>query len=383
MKMMEKILLPTDFTMSSRSAMEMAITLAKNFDSEIILLHVLPDIPKSKLVEDMLNKTARDQFKAIRKKISRSGVKTAEPVIATGSYFDQIIQLAETQDVNLILMDSGEKEGSGKFELGTTAEKVVRKSNKPVWIMKRDISSHIKRIICPIDFSEPSRRALKNAIHLAREFQAELTVLTVIAPLTDKLLGLDAQLTTEQQLAAKEQTSRFEYFLKEFDFHDIKLLKVIYQGKPYQEILKRIKAHKSDLLVMGTTGRTGLSRIMKDSVTEKVTREVPCSFITVKAENVIRLRLETKIRDIETHFRESKQLLSKGFAKEALNQFQLCLNIDCLYIPAWEGMATVHERLGHKEKAQNCRNKVKEIRERIYNQEVEFDLHRNLPFFKR
>ncbi|MCK5704186.1 MAG: universal stress protein, partial [Cyclobacteriaceae bacterium] len=47
MKMMEKILLPTDFTMSSRSAMEMAITLAKKFDSEIILLHVLPDIPKS------------------------------------------------------------------------------------------------------------------------------------------------------------------------------------------------------------------------------------------------------------------------------------------------------------------------------------------------
>ena len=110
---------------------------------------------------------------------------------------------------------------------------------------------------------------------------------------------------------------------------------------------------------------------------------MPCSFITVKAENVIRLRLETKVRDLEAHFRESKQLLSKGFAKEALNQLQLCLNIDCLYIPAWEGMAAIHERLGHKEKTQNCRNKVKEIRERIYNQEVEFDLHRNLPFFKR
>ena len=249
--------------------------------------------------------------------------------------------------------------------------------------MKRDISSHIKRIICPIDFSEPSRRALKNAIHLAREFQAELTVMTVIAPLTDTRLDLDTQLTSEQQLIAKEQTSRFENFLKEFDFHDVKLFKEIYQGKPYQEILKRIKAHKSDLLVMGTTGRTGLSRIMKGSVTEKVTREVPCSFITVKAENVIRLRLETKIRDIETHFRESKQLVSKGFAKEALNQFQLCLNIDCLYVPAWEGMAAVHERLGHKEKAQNCHNKVKEIRERLRHQEVEFDLHRHRPFFKR
>ena len=381
--MMEKILLPTDFTMSSRSAMEMAITLAKKFDSEIILLHVLPDIPKSKLVMDMLNKTTRDQFKAIRKKISLSGVKTVEPVIATGSHSEQIVQLAETRDVNMILMGSGEKESDERFKLSPTAEKVIRKSNKPVWIMKPGMTSSIKRIICPIDFSEPSRRALKNAIHAAREFQAELTVLTVIAPLTDNPLGPDGQLTSEQQLIAEVQTSRFDNFLKEFDFHDVKFLKEIYQGKPYREILKRIKAHKSDLLVMGTTGKTGLSRILKGSVTEKVTWEVPCSFITVKTENVIRLRLETNIRDLETNFRESKQLLAKGFAKEALHQFQHCLNIDCLYIPAWEGMAAVHERLGHKEKAQNCRDKVKEIRERLCNQEVEFDLHRLRPFFKR
>ena len=376
MKMMEKILLPTDFSPSSRSAMEMAITLAKNFDSEIILLHVLPAFPKSKLVMDMLIKTARDQFSAIRKKIRCSGVKTAEPVIATGSYFDQIIQLAETQDVNLILMGSGEKENEEKFKLGTTAEKVIRKSNKPVWVIKEDMSPLIKRIICPIDFSEQSRRALNNAIHLARGFLAELTVLWVIAPITDKQLDMDVQLTSEQQLIAEKQTAKFEHYLKEFDFHDVKLLKEIYQGKPYQEILKRIKAHKSDLLVMGTTGRTGLSRILMGSVTEKVTREVPCSFITVKAENVIRLRLETKNSNLETHFSESKQLLAKGFAKEALHQFQLCLNIDCLYMPAWEGMAAVHERLGNKEKAQNCRNNGKEIRERLWQQQVEFDIRR-------
>jgi len=381
MKMMEKILLPTDFSPTSQSAMEMAITVAKKFDSEIILLHVLPDIPKSKLVEDMLNKTAHDQFKTIRKKISRSRVKMAEPIIATGNHFDQIIQLAKKRDVNLIIMGSGEKEGSEKPELGNTAKKVIRKSGKPVWIMKRDMHSNIKRIICPIDFSEPSRRALNNAIHLARGFQAELTVMTVIAPLTNRPLGLDVQLTSEQQMIAEEQTFRFDNFLKKFDFHDVKLLMVIYQGKPYQEILKRLHVHKNDLLIMGTAGRTGFNRLLKGSVTEKVTRGVPCSFITMKSEHVIRLRLERKISNMETHFSESKQLLAKGFAKEALHQIQICLKIDCLSIPAWEGMAKVHDRLGHKEKAMNCRNKVKEIRERFWQQQVEFDIRRrHRPF---
>lgn len=383
MKMIKRVLLPTDFSRPSRGAMEMAISLAEKFNSEITLLHVLPGFSKSKEVIDVLKKTAQDQFKAISKKINSSGGKATELVIATGSYFDQIIQHAEKQDVNLILMDSGKKESAEKYKLSTTVSKVVRKSNKPVWVMKWNMPASIKRIICPVDFSRPSRRALTNAIHLARVFQSELTVLNVIAPLTDIPSSRNAQHNTEQRLISEEQTSEFERFLKEFNFHNVKLLKEIYQGKPYKEILKRINAHKSDLLVMGTTGRTGLSRILMGSVTEKVVREVPCSFITLKDEDVIRLCLETKIKDLEVNFRESNQLMAKGFAKEALNQFQLCLNIDCLYIPAWEGMASAHEQLGHKEEAQNCRNKIKEIHERLKQEQVELDLHRHLPFFKR
>ena len=383
MKMLKKILLPTDFSIFSRRALEMAITLAKNFDSEITLLHVIPGFPKSKEVRDMLNKTAQDQFAAIREKISLSGGKTTEPVIASGSYSDQIIQLAEKQDVNLILLGSGEKEVSGKCKLSTTVTKVIWKSNKPVWVVKRDEPNYIKRIICPIDFTQPSRRALNNAIHLARVFNAELAVLTVIAQITSSSLRLDVQLTSEQQLIAGKQISKLEHFLKEFDFHNVRVIKEVYQGKPYQEILKRINARKSDLLVMGTTDRTDLSRILKSNVTEKVIRELPCSFITLKEEDVIRLHLDTKIRDLETHFKESKQLMSRRFVKEALHQLQHCLHIDRLYIPAWEGMAYAHEQLGHKEKAQHCHNKVKEIQEQIKHQEVEHDLHRHIPFFKR
>ncbi|MCG8309870.1 MAG: universal stress protein [Cytophagales bacterium] len=382
--MLKKILLPTDFSISSKGPMEMAIALAKNFDSEITLLHVIPGVPKSKEVLDMLKKTVRDQFTAIRKKINSSGGKTAEPVIATGNYSDQIIRHAERQDVNLILMGSGKKENTGKFKLSATTAKVIRKSNKPVWVIKREMPSGIKRICCPIDFSEPSRIALNNAIHLAREFRAELTVLNVIAPLTDAPLPPNVRLTFEQQSIAEKETFKFERFLSQFDFHDVKLCREIYQGKPYQEILKRIDVRKSDLLVMGTSGRTGLGRILIGSVTEKVINEIPCSFIILKDENVIRICIETKMHDQEANFAESQQLLSKGFAKEAIRQLRRCLNIDCSFIPAWEVMATAYEKLGHKSKAQDCRNKIKKIRERREQQQVEFDIRRrhHHPFIK-
>jgi nucleotide-binding universal stress UspA family protein len=383
MKLLEKILLATDFSGSSESAVKMALTLAEKFDSEIILLHVLPDDRNLERFMEMLKNAAHDQLTAIREEIGRTGVKTADPVVVTGRHIDQIIQLADAQDVNLVLIGSGAKERGEKFRLGTTAEKVVRRANKPVWVMKWHAPSSITRILCPVDFSDPSGRALNNAIHLARNFQAGLTVLTVIAPLMDTLSGLEVQLAPEQETIVRKQRSLFDRFLQDFDFHEVNWSKEVRQGKPDEEILKTLSEGKSDLLVMGTTGRTGLSRILMGTVTQKVVREVPCSFIATKAEDVIRLRLETEISYLETHFENGKQLLAKGFAKEALNQFQLCLNIDDLYVPAWEGLAAAHERSGRKKEAANCLEQANEIRDRLWQQRVEAEVRGKHLLFKK
>jgi len=94
MKLLEKILLATDFSDSSESAVKMALTLAEKFDSEIILLHVLPDDRNLERFMEMLKHAAHEQLTAIREEICRTGVKTADPVDVTGRHIDQIIQLA-------------------------------------------------------------------------------------------------------------------------------------------------------------------------------------------------------------------------------------------------------------------------------------------------
>ena len=282
MKMMKKILLPTDFSGSSQGAIDMAIVLAKNFEAEIILLHVLPEFTQSTTVLDVVSKNVHFQLSAIQEYMRKGGVQTSEPTILIGSNFDHIVQLSEKLNVDLILMGSGEKGLGDKFKLGITTGNVIRNSKVPVWVVKNDTRTSIQKIVCPVDFSKPSERALTNAIQIARKFNAKLHVITVIEPMADTFLGLGSILDSEEKLIAQQHLKHFEEFLDQFDFVGIEFSKEVAHGKPFQEILNRVTSHSNDLLVMGTTGKSGLTKILMGSVTEKVVREVPCSFITLK-----------------------------------------------------------------------------------------------------
>ncbi len=302
MKQLEKIVLATDFSKSSENVVENAIGLAKVFNSKIILVHVLPYI-KNEKINTFLKEAVLKKLETINEKIINNGIKTEKPVLEYGNHFDKIIQTAERINANTILIGSGEKSKDDCYQLGITAEKIVRQSNKPVWVIKNENSLNVRNILCPIDFSSESKRALKNAIIVSKWFKAQLTVFSVyevhnLDPPNDDRFFWDEDNEFEFSVYKKE----FNLFLKNFDLTNIRLKKEIQKGDPSVEILKAIKRYKSDLLIMGTTGKSGLIRILMGSVTEKVIREVPCSFLTLKSEDIISLTLETRIRDIESHY---------------------------------------------------------------------------------
>ena len=194
-------------------------------------------------------------------------------------------------------------------------------------MVKNGAKPKIKKILCPVDFSDPSKRALENAIHLARMFKAKLTVLTVV-PLIKKLYtyALKYEARTEMQKDFNETWHiKFENFLKDFNFHNMQWDKIVREGAPHREILDSIRQISPDHLILGSTGRTGLQRILLGSTAAKVIREVPCSFITVKSEHVVRLKLETEIADLKTHYKLGKKLTDQGLPRDALVQFEDCL----------------------------------------------------------
>jgi hypothetical protein len=171
--------------------------------------------------------------------------------------------------------------------------------------------------------------------------------------------------------------------LDEFDFYGVDWKRLVLFGKADREIINEIRYSAFDLTVMGTLGASSHPRATLGSVAEKVIREMPSSMITLKSENAIRLRLEFEMADIEDHLAQGKKLLENGFPKEALEEFEYCIEKDMFLAPAWEGVAQAHERLGNAEVARRSAANAKEIRAKLWNRQVEAELRQKHPLWQK
>jgi nucleotide-binding universal stress UspA family protein len=142
----------------------------------------------------------------------------------------------------------------------------------------------IRRILCPIDFSDFSRHALDQAVAIARRYESTLTLLHVY-PLVSAMVyapgtpavpvfvptpgDLEALRVSMQRFAETETGSSVPM---QFEVGD---------GDAASGILDRARAMPSDLIVMGTHGRSGFERLVLGSVTEKVIHKAPCPVLTV------------------------------------------------------------------------------------------------------
>jgi nucleotide-binding universal stress UspA family protein len=127
-----------------------------------------------------------------------------------------------------------------------------------------------RSILCPIDFSEPSRGALRFAATIAERFHAGLTVATVDDPQLSGVAGtVDVRGTYETR--AREELERFvkETFLCRRPVLAELHLEVA-AGRPADEIQRMAQTQGADLIVMSSHGRTGISKVVFGSTTERV-----------------------------------------------------------------------------------------------------------------
>jgi len=131
-----------------------------------------------------------------------------------------------------------------------------------------------------------------------------------------------------------------------------------------------------DLLIMGTSGKTGLNRMLMGSVTEKVVREVPCSFLTLKSEDVIALQFDNHIRDIEQLHKTALELIEGGFYEEAKDRLKVSLTINDMHVPTYRALAKVYDNLGQPNMAKTYRKNAKDIMEKIWYQKIEEEVRK-------
>jgi nucleotide-binding universal stress UspA family protein len=142
----------------------------------------------------------------------------------------------------------------------------------------------IRRILCPIDFSDSSRRAFDHAVAVARWYQSTITALHVfaIAPVSDYAPGVAGPELVALTPKDRDQVlAEVKRFCEVGAAAGIPVETVVREGSTANEILGHATDMKADLLVMGTHGRSGFDRLLIGSVTEKVLRKARCPVLTV------------------------------------------------------------------------------------------------------
>lgn len=368
MQLLKKILFPTDFGESMDVALESAIDVAKKFESELILLHVLPEDS----LNDRLRSLVSDKMEQFVTQIKAQEVKCSYELIS-GNSLDVICDTAAKKKVNLVLLGAG-KSRTLDSKLGYNSEEIIRNSSMPVWVIEKDKPLIINNILCPVDFSEESKIALDNAIHLCRRFEANLTILHVVKSHGEEYAKFDINLTGLEAETLKNTSASFDEFLKDVNLTGVDWKKESKLGDPSNEIIKAISANNIGLLVMGATGKTDLKRFFVGSVTQKVSRKVPCPFIISKSENLIHLQLNNSLNDIDVIFQEGIQLAKDGYPKEAIATWEKCTAINELYLKAWSAIASTYEEMGNMENAKKYNDTKNRIQQSIWDEQIEADL---------
>jgi len=141
----------------------------------------------------------------------------------------------------------------------------------------------IARILLATDFSRWARRAEDYACALACSWRASLTVLSV----AEFPPGLNPDYPVNQQYLAdllKHASSQLVDFKGRMERRGIAITTRLATGIPSEEVITAARAEDSDLLVVGTKGKTGLAHVMLGSTAERVIRGAPCPVLTVRME---------------------------------------------------------------------------------------------------
>jgi nucleotide-binding universal stress UspA family protein len=140
----------------------------------------------------------------------------------------------------------------------------------------------IKKILCPIDYSESSLEALKYAIHFALRDSGKLYLMHVIDIRSlEQYAPFQAAIKPESEMITQMREELWAKVPEEVR-KKVEMEAIVTVGIPLVEILLAAKEKGVDMIVMGTHGRTGLAHVIMGSVAENVVRRAPCPVLTVR-----------------------------------------------------------------------------------------------------
>lgn len=187
---LRNILFPTDFSASSRAALPFAMTLARSYNSTLLITHSIPPEPHLEVVTDRLPaQDGRIRQDATRKLVDFTrgrffGDTPVKTLLDQGDLQEVIPAIIQENSVDLIVLGTHGRRGMNKLMLGSDAEKIYRSDSCPVLTVGPHVQPvsgwKLRRILCPVDGAEDPESVLRYAQALAEDNAAEWIVLQAI-----------------------------------------------------------------------------------------------------------------------------------------------------------------------------------------------------------
>lgn len=219
---------------------------------------------------------------------TRSRGLTADKMVRIGSAHEELSKVADEGKYDLIVVGTRPRSRASRMLFGSTSQKLIRFAPCAVWVVKPETVREVREVAVATDLSETGRPALIAAIDVARALGAKLYVVHAVE--TSELAYLMmAGIETEEIVAAKKRMLdgaevTLQQQLAASDYrtlpHGVKV--EIIEGAPDEAIPKFVSELGIDILVMGTHGRSGLSRLVLGNTAERILPSLDCSVITVR-----------------------------------------------------------------------------------------------------
>lgn len=283
------ILVATDFSPASDRAIEYALSLARSYESRIIVAHVVSPSTEVIMAPEMAVNNRATAFNAAAEKMGQILISgrlrgvNHETFVGEGPLWPTLERFISKYEADLVVVGTHNVRGLRKVVLGSGAEEIFRQAKCPVltvgpaFDMQTPNEVQFKNILLATDFGLGAERQAAFAFSLAQEYDANVTLLHVMSHLDDySELGLSLRTEAVSHELAELVPLGSELWCKPDVRTEI--------GDPVQRILRVAQEKKADLLVVGAKRTTGVGAgHALSSVAYKLAGAAPCPVLTLRS----------------------------------------------------------------------------------------------------
>ena len=278
------ILAATDFSPAGRHAADRASRLAHTTGSPLTLMHVLSGGGLQELrrwlggdsaVEQQLHADAEQQLRQLADRLQATRHVPVRSVNASGAPTDEIVREADRLDAGLLVLGSRGLGFLRGLVLGTTTERLLRRTTRPVLVVRQTPHEAYRHVLLALDFSDWSAPSVEVARWMAPH--AHFVLLNVFqVPFEGKLnfAGVNADTIDLYRCQARAEAMRQVHeFAAAAGFKAGHWQACIVEGDPWMRIVEQEQERDCDLVVLGKHGRSATEDLLLGSVTQLVLAE--------------------------------------------------------------------------------------------------------------